>query len=101
MAHDIFAPWRIAVELARIGLESQTVIALRMAGLMGLWPTDTAELGRMVAEKPRVAAQALGAASRAAQGGAAPDAVVSAALRPIQRRTAANLRRLRKLDPKD
>lgn len=97
MPIDIFAPWRLAAELARIGLDSQTVIALRTAGMLGLWPTDQSEMGRMVAEKPRVAAQSVHAAARAAIGGAAPDAVLSAALRPIQRRTASNLRRLSKL----
>lgn len=87
-------PVALMTEMARIGWESQMVIAMRMAGLVGLWPTGQGESHRMVAEKQSAAQASMRAAIRAAAKGATPDQVMSAALKPIGRRTHSNARRL-------
>ena len=100
MGYDPLAQWRLSFELAQIGLAAQTVVALRMAGMMGLWQTHPSEVSRMFAEKPRVAAQSIAAATRAAMSGKDADKVMRAGLTPIRRRTSSNARRLTKLGPK-
>ena len=81
---------------ARMLLEAQTVIGLRMLGMMGVLPAARGENGRMVREKQRAFAEAGMAAGRAALTGAAPVAIWSAALAPVGRVTGANARRLTK-----
>lgn len=95
-----FTPWTLGMQIAKIGIEAQAVIALRMAGMMGLWDTHPSEVHRMVAEKQRAAVASVGAASRAVMAGKSPEAVLSAGLKPIGRRTASNARRLARLGPK-
>ncbi|MCB1399587.1 MAG: antifreeze protein [Rhodobacteraceae bacterium] len=99
MSFDPFAQWRLSMELTRIGIASQTVIALRLAGMMGLWATQPSEVSRMIAEKPRVAAQSVAAATRAALAGEDAHKVMHAGLAPIRRRATANAARLTKLGP--
>ncbi|WP_347267206.1 antibiotic ABC transporter [Paracoccus sp. (in: a-proteobacteria)] len=81
-------------QMARMALESQMVIALRTAGMVGMLPQDAAEPHRMVLEKADAASEALQAALRAAGRGARADRIVAAAIRPYRRRTRANMRRL-------
>ena len=81
-------------QLARLGWESQMVIAMRMAGMMGLRPQAADEPARMVTEKADAASEALIAALRAAGRGDRADRVMAAALRPYRRRTRANAKRL-------
>jgi hypothetical protein len=100
MDFDPFAPWRLSLDLVGIGLASQTVIALRTAGMMGLWEAYPSEGSRMVAEKPRAFAQSFTAVAHAALSGADAQQIMRAGLTPIRRRTASNLRRLTKLGPK-
>ncbi|MBD9525478.1 MULTISPECIES: antibiotic ABC transporter [Paracoccus] len=83
-------------QMARIGWESQMVIAMRMAGMMGMVPQDAAEPTRMVAEKADAASEAMFAALKSAGRGDRADQVMAAALRPYRRRTKANVRRLTK-----
>lgn len=91
---DFYAPARIALETARIGLDAQLVVGLRVAGMMGLWQMDADEMGRMVSEKPAAAREAMQAAFDAAQRGEVPHRVLSASLAPIGERAAHNVRRL-------
>lgn len=86
-----FALWR---QMNRIAWDSQTVIALRVAGLMGFLHQDAREPQRMVQEKADAAGEAMSAALRAAARGQPADKVMAAALRPYRRRTSANARRL-------
>jgi hypothetical protein len=83
--------WR---QMVRMGIESQVVIGMRMAGMMGLMAQAPGEPFRMVAEKQAAASEAAFAMARAAGRGASADRVLSAGLRPYGKRTKANSRRL-------
>jgi hypothetical protein len=74
--------------------ETQTVMALRLMGIAGLWPVHSDENERMVAEKGPAFARAMLAGSMAAMRGASPDRVAIAAMRPLGRKTRANVKRL-------
>lgn len=97
---DPFAPLRVALEAAQIGVDSSLVVAMRVAGMMGLWETDNGELTRMVAEKPYAAQESFWAAVTAAQRGEAPDRVMSAGMEPILVRTTGNVQRLGQQGPR-
>lgn len=98
--YNSLAPFFMGMDMWRIGMEAQAVIALRTAGMMGLWATKPQEMTRMVQEKPTAMFDAWLAASRAAMSGAAPAAVMIAAMKPIGAKTGANARRLGKLGPR-
>lgn len=81
---------------ARFAWQAGWVFTLRS---MQLWaePAGAATaLAAMAAEKQRAFAAGALAAGLAAARGESPEAVAAAALRPSQRRVAANLRKLRK-----
>lgn len=90
----MLAPFALWQQMAEIAWESQTVIALRTAGMLGLVHQDANEPQRMVMEKADAAGEAMAAALRAASRGARADQVMKAALRPYRRRTKANAKRL-------
>lgn len=70
------------------------VIGVRMAGMMGLMAQSPGEPFRMVAEKQAAASESMFAMAQAAGRGASPEQMMSAALKPYGKRTAANSRRL-------
>ncbi len=74
--------------------ETQTVMTLRIMGMAGLWPVHPDENERMVSEKGPAFARAMVAGSLAAMRGASPDRVAMAAMRPLGRKTRANVKRL-------
>ncbi len=74
--------------------EAQTVIALRMMGMAGILPADAAENNRMMAEKGPAFAKAMAAGTVAAMRGLSPDKVALATMRPLRRKTKANVKRL-------
>lgn len=86
--------WATGCEAARIGLEANSIVAMRMLGMMGLWKVRDTEVVRMVVEKPAAFAEAWMAGFSAAVSGAAPDGILSASLKPIGRATKSNHRRL-------
>lgn len=94
-------PLRQAEALMRLGMrsttmmvEAQTVIAMRMMGMMGFWPMHPGEGARMLSEKLEALQEAqLAVMKSAARGGSAVE-VTEAALRPLRRRTRANAARL-------
>lgn len=88
------APYRLWAQMTRIAMDSQMVIGLRMAGMMGLTSQSPGEPFRMVAEKQAAASESMFAMAQAASRGASADRVMSAALRPYGKRTRANSRRL-------
>lgn len=94
MIEDPFLPMILGFQVARIGLESQTVIAMRLAGMAGLWNTPPGEMGRMVAEKAQAALEASHAAARATIAGEGPIRAFQAGVEQIGRHTAANVKRL-------
>ena len=90
------ATMKLWADVLRMGFEAQYVMAMRMAGMMGMLPQRSGENVRMVAEKGDAARESVGAALRSAATGARPDEILSAALRPYGRRTRANAKRLTK-----
>lgn len=88
---DFFLP---AMETGLMLAEAQVVIALRLAGLAGLWPVGEDEGVRMVAEKLEAGQASATAALWAGMGGATAGEVALAAIAPLRDRTRANARRL-------
>lgn len=90
------AQWMTGFEMARLGLEAQTVIGLRMMGWAGLWAMPSSENLRMVTEKQEAFAKgAMDAMGATLRGGNAA-AVLRAGMNPLQRETSRNIKRLSK-----
>lgn len=87
-------PVRLWAQVAKLAIESQMVIGLRVAGMMGVMAQSPGEPFRMIAEKQAAASESLFAIAQAAGRGASADRVISAGLRPYGKRTRANSRRL-------
>ncbi|MEI4485736.1 antifreeze protein [Frigidibacter sp. MR17.14] len=98
-AFNPFDSFYLGLDMWRIGVESQAVIAMRTLGMIGLWSIRPQEMTRMVSEKPEAAFAAWQAASLAMMRGAGLEAVTRAALRPVGRRTGSNMRRLARMGP--
>ena len=92
--HSFKMPMALWAQMARMGIESQTVIAMRTAAMMGILPQAPGENARMFQEKSDAANEAVWAAVKAVGRGAQPERVMSAALRPYRRRTKAHAKRL-------
>jgi hypothetical protein len=86
--------WTLGLQTTWMMAEAQTVIALRLWGMAGLWPVGPAESTRMMAEKWPALFHAAGAAGAAAMKGHGPERIAAAALRPIRKATRSNSRRL-------
>lgn len=95
-AFDPMFGLRLWADMARMGLESQFVMGMRVAGMMGLMPHAAAENARMVTEKGDAATESIGAALAQVARGARPDQIMAAALKPYGQRTRANALRLYK-----
>jgi hypothetical protein len=80
-------------------VEAQMVIGMRVMGMMGLWRVLPSETARMSSEKVAAMGQAAAASSRAMLAGKPPALVAQAALKPIRRHTAANVKRLARRGP--
>lgn len=90
------------MDAAALGLfawQAGWVFALRSAQLWSEPAGAAAALTAMAAEKQRAFAAGALAAGQAALRGAGPDAVAAAALRPVRRRVAANIRELSRAKP--
>ena len=94
------AQMRLVTQFARMAIEANTVIGLRMAGMMGIMAQSPGEPFRMVAEKQAAASESLYAMASAGLRGHSAVRVLSAALRPYGRRTRANSRRLTTSKPR-
>lgn len=94
-----FDIWRGTMTFAAMMAEAQLVVAARLLGMSGLWKLDRSENHRMVSEKVRAAAEAGRAASGALLRGVGPGAAALAALKPVRRRTRANVKRLGRRGP--
>ncbi|WP_141536207.1 hypothetical protein [Thioclava sp. ES.031] len=90
---------RIGFEAARIGLEAQAVISMRVAGMMGLWDVSPLESLQMVQEKPVAVAAAAEAAAFALLRGQTADRAISASITQIGNHTSANMTRLSRRGP--
>lgn len=92
--------WLNAVQAGMVMAEAQSVIAMRLWGMAGLWSVPKGENTRMVREKTTAFSKSITAASLAAARGAPPETIVAAALKPIRKKTRANHRRLTRRGPK-
>ena len=91
----MFNPWLAwSVKVVQMGIEAQSVIALRMLRLASGGARMEAEASRMVTEKIAAAAEAQAVAAVAAFGGCPPHVVANKALRIVKKRVRANKRRL-------
>ena len=91
-----FQPWTSTLAFWTMMAEAQTVIALRTMGMMGVLPASPRENHTMMAEKGPAFVESAIAAGAAAMAGKTPDQIAQAAIRPIARRTGANVKRLTK-----
>ncbi len=90
---------RLSTKTGMMLVEAQMVIGMRMMGMMGLWRASPSENVRMSAEKLSAASEAAMASSRAMLTGKSPALIAEAALKPIRRRTSANVKRLARRGP--
>ncbi|SIS83390.1 hypothetical protein [Paracoccus saliphilus] len=87
-------PYRLWEQMTRLAMESQVVIGMRVAGMLGMVAQAPGEPFLMVAEKQAAASESLFAMAQAASRGASPDNVMSAALKPYSERAHENSYRL-------
>jgi len=87
---------KVTMQAARIMVESQQVIALRVSGMAGMWTMNEGETARMVNEKLSAGMQAGSAAFMAGMSGASMTDIAMAAMKPVGKRTRANAKRLKK-----
>ncbi len=99
MVFDLMAPLRLTLQATQIGVEAQSVIAMRLAGMAGFWATPPEEMTRMVSEKAMAAVQVAEATTLAAIAGHSADRVMEAGMNEIGRYTASNVRRLSRMGP--
>jgi hypothetical protein len=85
---------RPAMMMGQMMVEAQTVIAMRLCGMAGGWQMAPGEHLRMITEKTSAVQEAGLAMARAMGAGAAPHRVAIAGMKPVRRRTKANVRRL-------
>ncbi len=93
------ALWSLAMQMGWITLEAQSVIAMRLWGMAGLWSVTPSENARMVSEKTAAFTRSGTAVAKALMAGQSAEDAVAAGLRPIRRTTRANSRRLRRRGP--
>ncbi len=91
--------WRAGFAVWSLMAEAQAVIALRCLGAMGMWTSPPGENLRMVAEKQAAFAHAARAGMLAHARGDRPDLVTQAIIKPLRRKTTANVARLTKAGP--
>ncbi|MGR3541720.1 MAG: antifreeze protein [Hasllibacter sp.] len=89
-----------AAGLGLLAFETQMVMAMRIAGMMGAWSVLPTENRRMVDEKAPAFAEAAYAAGMAAMSGRRPDEVLDVWTRSLRKKTRANARRLGRRGPK-
>ena len=86
--------WGNAVQFGSMMAEAQSVIAMRMLGIAGLWSVAPDENKLMVSEKVSAISKGLTDASRAIMEGKRLDEIAAAAIKPIRQTTRANHKRL-------
>ncbi|MBL4917103.1 antifreeze protein [Szabonella alba] len=86
--------FRLGYQMSMLALEAQSVVAMRLWGMAGLWNVTPSENSRMVSEKSTAMIASGMAAQRAMASGASATETVLAAIKPIRRRTGLNARRL-------
>jgi hypothetical protein len=88
-------PWHaLTFKTIQLGLDAQSVIALRMMRLASGGPAAEAEMSRMVIDKVEAIAEAQGAATMAVMTGSKDHVIARKALDVFSKRVRANKRRL-------
>jgi hypothetical protein len=95
----MFGFWKDWCDVAVLGLEAQSVIAMRVLKIAAGGPAADAECKRMIEEKFIAVAAAQTAALTALAGGKSVDIASRLALAPIRRRVRANHERLSRGSP--
>ena len=72
--------------LAKLMIDTQAVMTLRLLGMAGALPQTRGENARMVNEKGPAMAKAYQAATKAAFAGGTPDQIFSAAMVPVSKK---------------
>lgn len=90
---DIMTLW---YEASLMTLEAQMIIAMRLGGMAGFWNVTKAENNLMGTEKLAAVQASAVAAAAALMLGVNPAGVALAAIKPVRRKTTANVRRLGK-----
>jgi len=85
---------RLGFDMTRLGIETHSVIALRMLGMAGVWDTPFDENYRMVAEKHGAFLLAGSAVIDGARQGQHPLSLARAAMEPLDQATSQNRQRL-------
>ena len=94
MKSSPMAIWQSGFDAWRMLAEAQTVVALRMMGMAGVWTLSEGETTRMFTEKQQAFTQSALDLTAAAMRGNSPEQILAAAVRPLGRKTRANARRL-------
>lgn len=84
----------LGAEATRMMLDAQSVIAMRMAGMMGLRDLPADETHRMISEKQAALIKATLATQKALLSGSRPDQVMRAGMKPFRKAAGKNVRRL-------
>jgi hypothetical protein len=90
---EIITLW---TETALMALETQMIIAMRLGGMAGYWNVTKSENNLMGTEKVAAVQASVFAAAAAIMLGATPTGIALAAIKPVRRKTTANVRRLGK-----
>lgn len=93
---DPFSYLTNSVQITYMMAEAQSVVAMRVLGMAGVWSVTPAEDARMVSEKVDAMTRASTDATHALLRGAGPDAITAAAIKPLRQKTRANAKRLAK-----
>lgn len=91
---------KASYQMTAMSMEASAVIWMRMMGMAGGWNVSPSENSRMVSEKISAVMEAQQLATKALASGKSPLEAATAALKPMRRRTSANLSRLSKSGPK-
>jgi len=89
----------LSLRNSRMMSEAGMIVWMRTLGMAGMWRVNPAENARMVEEKLTAVTDGAMAATRAALRGAKATTIAEAAMKPVRRTTAANVKRLAKLGP--
>ena len=88
-------PWlALSFKVFQLGIEAQSVVALRMMRLASGGAGTQAEMGRMMGEKAAAVTEAQFAAATAAVAGSKDHVIAGKALKVFRKRVRANRRRL-------
>lgn len=84
----------LVLRSSQLAIESHIVIALRLFGMVGLWPVHGDEASRMITEKVPAWIKAAGHAHHSLLSGGRPDEILLATIEPLRHTAQSNRERL-------